>query len=244
MCPDDERASVRGVVTSDGLFDGTISTAVEEYYVEPSSRYVQTVSPWYHSIAYRSSDVAGPPVAGDGACASQAPRERRRTRRSASEPLVNQTFDTEGVILIRSPNGTIVNRSRQSVATSKASAPKPNWYDPGDHPRKAAPAVPTAGDEAANNLVLDDGSYDGGSFENRKKGVGGFVDARKTTCMLYLQADHLFFEKYGREETCIEVMTRHVQRVNSIYRNTGKIQLIHRRCLRIFFYRGRTFKLS
>lgn len=231
MSSDDERASVRGVVTSDGLFDGTISTVAEDYYVEPSSRYVQTVSPWYHSIAYRSSDVAGPPVAGDGTCMSETLSKRRRARRSAAEPLVNQSFDTEGVILIRSPNGTIVNRSRQSVATSKASAPKPNWYDPGDHPRKTPPAVPTAGDEATNNLVLDDGSYDSGSFENRKKGVGGFVDARKTTCMLYLQADHLFFEKYGREETCIEVMTRHVQRVNAIYRNTGKILLILHRSL-------------
>lgn len=50
------------------------------------------------------------------------------------------------------------------------------------------------------------------------------VDPKKTTCMLYLQADHQFFQKYGTEESCIEVMTRHVQRVNSIYKNTGKYQ--------------------
>jgi disintegrin and metalloproteinase domain-containing protein 10 len=49
------------------------------------------------------------------------------------------------------------------------------------------------------------------------------VDPKKTTCMLYLQADHLFYQKYGTEEACIEVMTRHVQRVNSIYRTTGKL---------------------
>lgn len=48
------------------------------------------------------------------------------------------------------------------------------------------------------------------------------VDPKKTTCMLYLQADHQFFQKYGTEEACIEVMTRHVQRVNSIYKTTGK----------------------
>lgn len=48
------------------------------------------------------------------------------------------------------------------------------------------------------------------------------VDPRKTTCMLYLQADHQFFARYGTEEACIEVMTRHVQRVNSIYKHTGK----------------------
>ncbi|ROT78498.1 putative disintegrin and metalloproteinase domain-containing protein 10 isoform X2 [Penaeus vannamei] len=49
----------------------------------------------------------------------------------------------------------------------------------------------------------------------RKKRSG--VDPKKTTCMLYLQADHLFYEKIGSEEACIEAITRHVQRVNSIY---------------------------
>ncbi|XP_053638432.2 uncharacterized protein Kul isoform X2 [Cherax quadricarinatus] len=46
------------------------------------------------------------------------------------------------------------------------------------------------------------------------------VDPQKTTCMLYLQADHLFYEKIGSEEACIETITRHVQRVNNIYRVT------------------------
>ncbi|XP_050421429.1 disintegrin and metalloproteinase domain-containing protein 10 [Adelges cooleyi] len=230
---DDERTSVKGVVTADGLFDGTISTSTEEYFVEPSSRFVDhgPVLP-YHSIVYRMSDVARPKSTG---CRSEELHKLRRRRRrsvddgfdymddgsvennvAGADRLVNQTYDTEGVILIRSPNGTIVNRSRQSsTSSSKTSAPKPNWYDPTDQ-RKVLVAV--AGDEASSNLVVDDGSYD--PFETRKKGLSPFVDNRKTTCMLYLQADHLFFEKYGREETCIEVMTRHVQRVNAIYRNT------------------------
>ncbi|XP_068228100.1 LOW QUALITY PROTEIN: uncharacterized protein Kul [Palaemon carinicauda] len=46
------------------------------------------------------------------------------------------------------------------------------------------------------------------------------VDPQKTTCMLYLQADHLFFEKIGSEEKCIDTITRHVQRVNNIYKVT------------------------
>ncbi|XP_064471888.1 disintegrin and metalloproteinase domain-containing protein 10-like [Ornithodoros turicata] len=46
------------------------------------------------------------------------------------------------------------------------------------------------------------------------------IDPKKTTCMLYLQADHLFFQKMGSEEACIETMTRHVQKVNSIYKTT------------------------
>ncbi|XP_050543022.1 disintegrin and metalloproteinase domain-containing protein 10 isoform X2 [Daktulosphaira vitifoliae] len=224
---DDETTHVRGVVTADGLFDGTISTATEEYFVEPTSRYMgKGSSSPFHSIVYRLSDVTQPKPSD---CRSEEMHKRRRRKRQsvddgdddfnqddviAPDRLVNQTYDTEGVILIRSPNGTIVNRSRQS-ATSKTSAPKPNWYDPNDQ-RKVLVAV--AGDEASSNLVVDDGTYD--PFENRKKGLSPFVDNRKTTCMLYLQADHLFFEKYGREETCIEVMTRHVQRVNAIYRTT------------------------
>ena len=46
--------------------------------------------------------------------------------------------------------------------------------------------------------------------------------------MLYLQADHLFYEKMGRsEEACIDVMTRHVQRVNSIYRAVGETSTVY-----------------
>lgn len=55
----------------------------------------------------------------------------------------------------------------------------------------------------------------------------GFVDKKKTTCMLYLQADHLFHEQMGSEEASIEAMTRHVQRVNSIYQPIGKFMHIH-----------------
>lgn len=44
---------------------------------------------------------------------------------------------------------------------------------------------------------------------------------RKSTCMLYLQADHTFFQKLGSDEASIESITRHVQRANMIYRNTG-----------------------
>lgn len=45
---------------------------------------------------------------------------------------------------------------------------------------------------------------------------------RKSTCMLYLQADHTFFQKMGSEEASIEAITRHVQRANAIYKNTGE----------------------
>jgi hypothetical protein len=66
------------------------------------------------------------------------------------------------------------------------------------------------------------------SSARRKRWMGrskraAAIDPHKTTCMLYLQADHLFHQKFGSEEACIEVMTRHVQRVNSIYQGTGTI---------------------
>lgn len=44
---------------------------------------------------------------------------------------------------------------------------------------------------------------------------------RKITCMLYLQADHTFFQKMGSDDASIEAITRHVQRANVIYKNTG-----------------------
>ncbi|XP_055587566.1 disintegrin and metalloproteinase domain-containing protein 10 isoform X2 [Uranotaenia lowii] len=43
---------------------------------------------------------------------------------------------------------------------------------------------------------------------------------RKSTCMLYLQADHTFSQKMGSDEASIEAITRHVQRANMIYRKT------------------------
>lgn len=48
-----------------------------------------------------------------------------------------------------------------------------------------------------------------------------FAYDRKITCMLYLQADHTFFQKMGSDDASIEAITRHVQRANVIYKNTG-----------------------
>ena len=49
------------------------------------------------------------------------------------------------------------------------------------------------------------------------------IDPTKTTCTLYLQADHLFYQKFhSNEETVIEQLTQHVQGVNEIYKTIGK----------------------
>ncbi|XP_011641764.1 disintegrin and metalloproteinase domain-containing protein 10 isoform X2 [Pogonomyrmex barbatus] len=145
---EDESAVVQGVVTQDGLFDGSVVTRFEEYYIEPTSRYLnknEDTSPSYHSIAYRTSDVTAPP--------HPLPCASHQLHRDGS---LGDSFDSAS--------------SRDRIAR---------------HLHKRAT-----------------------------------VDPRKTTCMLYLQADHQFFARYGTEEACIEVMTRHVQRVNSIYKHT------------------------
>jgi disintegrin and metalloproteinase domain-containing protein 10 len=56
-----------------------------------------------------------------------------------------------------------------------------------------------------------------------KPSPSGSLADRKSTCMLYLQADHTFFQKLGSDEASIEAITRHVQRANVIYKNTGEI---------------------
>ena len=70
---DDEEASVRGMVTAEGLFDGTVNTASQTYYVEPVSRY-RADYPGYSSVVYRIADVLQPPAP----CASGLLDRKRR----------------------------------------------------------------------------------------------------------------------------------------------------------------------
>jgi len=46
------------------------------------------------------------------------------------------------------------------------------------------------------------------------------VNPKKKTCLLFLQADHLFYNHFGTEEAAIDMMVRHIQRVNEIYKAT------------------------
>nr|XP_040221275.2 uncharacterized protein LOC120948706 [Anopheles coluzzii]XP_040221276.2 uncharacterized protein LOC120948706 [Anopheles coluzzii]XP_049466918.1 uncharacterized protein LOC120948706 [Anopheles coluzzii] len=56
--------------------------------------------------------------------------------------------------------------------------------------------------------------------QKEQKSFANSLYDRKSTCMLYLQADHTFFQKMGSDEASIEAITRHVQRANLIYRKT------------------------
>lgn len=306
---DDERANVRGIVTEDGLFDGTISTQLEEFYIEPINRYKvanMDDDDEVHTIMYKISDVSRP---GTPLCASSemharrkpsdlntiAHRSKRTTAKEApsyqwfryvptfrdfpssfgsdsssssfstfketrqkldTQPKnadniyydldltsigngVRKQLDEESKRAEYGVNDTAIEMDADVVHqfNSKHWRPKAGLIDtvykytnitknskgsylpPSGVLHKSNPKILVASgnEESRANLIIT--NEDSLEQHARKRAI---VDPKKTTCMLYLQADHLFFEKYGTEETCIEVMTRHVQRVNSIYRNTGK----------------------
>ncbi|KAK0183166.1 hypothetical protein PV327_001233 [Microctonus hyperodae] len=200
---EDENAIVEGIVTEDGLFDGSVSTAFEEYYFEPANRYLtngrndlniihdeENTSPVYHTIAYRASDIIAPPQ--PRRCPSHQLHHGNLNNSihgkedELYEPYFEQLKDQE----IREHGGYYLREAN------------------GRH----------IGYRSVSNLQLVDETFSDRFTRHLHKRAT--VDPRKTTCMLYLQADHQFFSRYKTEEACIEVMTRHVQRVNSIYKHT------------------------
>lgn len=203
---DDESSTVHGLITSEGLFEGTITTPSDEYHIEPLSRYLNSKdskSPaTYHSIVYKTSDVQDPrkgqPCAShqlhqNGLHHSQKSYSKYRRKRWLLEGEAKLPYDDS--------NYLHPNRSRIHF-TSPFDLNQP---------------IDEEMDMLTNRTNVD---ISGLIFRNVNKRAT--VDPKKTTCMLYLQADHHFFSKYGTEEACIEVMTRHVQRVNSIYKITGE----------------------
>ena len=60
--------------------------------------------------------------------------------------------------------------------------------------------------------------HDSGYHRNRRA-----VDPAKVTCELYMQADHLYFERYYSDvDTVIEKLTQHVQALNDIFPTIGE----------------------
>ncbi|XP_071444050.1 disintegrin and metalloproteinase domain-containing protein 10 [Hetaerina americana] len=210
---DDETAMVEGMVTSEGLFDGTITLSDgQQFYIEPSSRYFKlrekretskeegegdnvTSPSGFHSVIYRSSDVVSPNL--PTACPSHLLHLRRMEE--------GTTMERKGAWQGEEDEGSYTPVHK---GVWKRFAAVQNGSSSERLPRR----------EERPSWFGARGPHQG----RRKKrwATGGAIDPRKTTCMLYLQADHLFFQKFGSEEACIEVMTRHVQRVNSIYRAT------------------------
>lgn len=303
---DDDLAEVRGLVTEDGLFDGTISTRLEDFYIEPVSRYVeQNISaPNFHTIVYRSSDVSTLHLTQP--CASQLLHLNNiesetteghsasiHTEGSRVEYGGNKwNFETGGgktlTVHINGSHGQGFESSKMNhfseVADGEQTANtvdivhkinRENGDDVvGDKDCQSDTVVESDGtrgvgcdavgrfhkkkrsnrwsrDELSQNadsiyrrtttrsssrhdayyhnpnvlvnISLPSAPVPDEAFAVRHVHKRATVDPKKTTCMLYLQADHLFYQKYGTEEACIEVMTRHVQRVNSIYKTTGTL---------------------
>lgn len=215
---DDESATVHGIITKEGLFEGTISTAIEDYHVEPVSRYLQpneTKQPSsFHSIVYKSSDVRDPRKG--VACASH---------RLHLNNLGKNTLDKENY-----PE----RRSKRWLLEAEAKLPYDDatfWHSNRTrHAFSPAYDLNQPIDEELDLITSNRTDFPGVIFRNVNKRA--IIDPKKTTCMLYLQADHQFFQKYGTEEACIEVMTRHVQRVNAIYKATGNFFPIQSKILR------------
>lgn len=277
------------MVTSEGLFDGTVSTGLEDYYIEPVSRYLgPNTTVGYHSIIYRASDTTRPSLT---SCAS-ADLARRVTHDHSEEisdpnttpfrsrvrrwfPLdefessrFNHTENRERPnnrhIIVNSPNTVyhfgsgnrtepkvheeIIRDSLDSIRIVKVPGdvsiltrgkgndsiiphyPKTNHYNP-PVDRSHHPKIIVGMGVDDSNVIFDPDDILGRQQHIHKRAT---IDPKKTTCMLYLQADHLFFQKYGTEEACIEVMTRHVQRVNAIYRVTGDVISLLLYCLTVF----------
>ncbi|XP_052740543.1 uncharacterized protein LOC112043461 [Bicyclus anynana] len=270
---DDDSSLVYGVITADGLFDGTIWTPTEEYYVEPLSRY-DVNHPSMHSVIYRRSDVEHPHAIHDNPhCAShllhikgklgyqgelfnftdqvtveeafsndtddlKSEINRRKKRwlpedeMQDDEPKKNPELPLDLDVPYTSNSDPFDKFSTRKPKTkidksnlitkvrldSEESRPKPKTHV--EVIKTKAGVVTVSKDivkkEPVGYTVLSANASDDGRHVNKR----ATVDPRKTTCLVYLQADHMFYQRYGSEEACIEVMTRHVQKVNAIYKVT------------------------
>ncbi|CAF4814165.1 unnamed protein product [Pieris macdunnoughi] len=272
---DDDSSHVYGVITSDGLFDGTIWTSSEEYYVEPLSRY-NVDHPTMHSVIYRRSDVEHPHSNRDAThCAShllhikgtigqsgelfnfteeltltdipftnysddlttEINRRKKRwlpddemqddqPKKNPDLPLdldvpYSSNSDPFDKFSTRKPK-TKIDKSnlitKVRLDSIEESRPKPKTHV--EVIKTKAGVVTVSKDivkkEPVGYTILSANATDDGRHVNKR----ATVDPRKTTCLVYLQADHMFYQRYGSEEACIEVMTRHVQKVNAIYKVT------------------------
>lgn len=264
-----------GVITAEGLFDGTIWTPTEEYYIEPLSRY-HVDHPSMHSVIYRRSDVQDPQNE-EAPCASHL--LHIKTSQGHKGELFNFTNnkDIENFPTNNSTDDlkTEINRRKKRWLPEdqmQDDAPKKNpelpldldfpYTSNNDHFDKLSTRRPKTKIDKSNLItkvrldseesrpkpkthveviktkagvvtvskdvvkkepvgytVLSANGTDDGRHVNKR----ATVDPKKTTCLVYLQADHMFYQRYGSEEACIEVMTRHVQKVNAIYKVTGKL---------------------
>ena len=240
------------MVTSDGQLDATISTASETYHVEPSARYFDGQRPAspssnananvsFPAVIYKSSDVIHPKTADNGSGTGCASHELylKEWEHSRHQSLAS-CHDCKKANSNNSQSSDNSNPLEHEHAHLHPHLH--HLLNRQQHLNHDANGVPETESEAetsssvSRQQVIDRTLYSG--WDRRRDGGGGeparrkrrgrsTVDPRKITCMLYLQADHLFYNKMGSEEACIETMTRHVQRVNAIYKNIGEPRANH-----------------
>ncbi|XP_067137690.1 disintegrin and metalloproteinase domain-containing protein 10-like [Centruroides vittatus] len=209
---DDEDSIVEGVLTSEGLFDGVIHTAYDDFYIEPSARYFLQPRD-FHSVIYKHSDVMYRAL--NSTCFSHL----QHTSSSYRRDYLQSAFSTSGFsnVYFHSEHSIdSVNKSKGKWRTRKRRNIEDNtiyWRDVDEMHYKDY-------DKYGDSEPYGVRSVQRTHWTEDRSDRHVVIDPRKTTCMLYLQADHLFYQKMGSEEACIETMTRHVQKVNSIYRAT------------------------
>ena len=197
LCITGESGSrVHGVVTQDGVFEGKISTVDEQYVIEKADRYFHERQP-FNSVIYRHSDVKMDTLEGSFCHSDELHRKVRQwqaeeARRRHPGTDIDDTQDTKTNISGKSQ--VVTSRRRGGSDAGRTSHTDALYRDiwhaksRGDHEHKTG-------------------------YRRRRA-----IDPTKTTCTLYIQADHLFYNKYGRnEERVIEQLTEHVQGVNQIY---------------------------
>ncbi|XP_055696634.1 uncharacterized protein LOC129797822 [Lutzomyia longipalpis] len=291
---DDENSHVHGILTSDNLFDGTISTNVETFYVEPALKYSKALDDaGIHSIVYKLSDVKSHPSLNAQHCASEkfhrkhvlnsnSSGERKRAKRwlpeelseSQNPPLpldLDVPYNDDFSIINRNNNrndddkgsnaGGIISRTKSnrqnilvgnynpnsdfnlrntfgnrniivsSFDNSKVPTTIPSNSSRPSHKTHVEIITKNGATKKPNiivnnynpDVILTHNNYNNYIHLNVKNELleqSKSAYDKKSTCMLYLQADHTFFQKMGSDEASIEAITRHVQRANIIYKNT------------------------
>ncbi|XP_077562411.1 disintegrin and metalloproteinase domain-containing protein 10-like [Haemaphysalis longicornis] len=228
---EDEESSVEGLITTDGLFDGVISVhSGEEFFVEPASRYFDEPQD-FHSVMYKGSDVQFP--TNQSYCHVPKPSCDNDHVPARMSDGSGRREDDGIHVGNGAPWSTGISgdqdddlrrrrrRRRQSDVGDQhyGEAEPPLMWRDGDAAHYSQKDLePPEPDSAALGIrSVQRTQWAAGSDQPAKNVV---IDPKKTTCMLYLQADHLFYQRMGSEEACIETMTRHVQKVNSIYKTT------------------------
>ncbi|KAH9528575.1 hypothetical protein DERF_002508 [Dermatophagoides farinae] len=229
---DDEDSTFVGIITKNGLLDGHLQTKYEEFYIEPAERYFDLNFGNYdfHSVIYISGDVNFPLNATHGA-ATMANNDHHNFFANDGTTSTTASFFVHYIPLFN-PFQTTTTAATVGGGGNWLSSFHQNNFDSYHDDALVDQTKMKRRQRRSTNIskahIMSMNGNNKSSMHPRTHWIDDqrhhdrhvVVDPKKTTCMLYLQADHLFYEKMGSEEACIESMTRHVQKVNNIYKNT------------------------